>query len=64
MIMEQMTSEEYVRIRGVRCPFCGSGDGITGEHIEVDAGGAYQDVWCASCGKSWVDEYKLVGYSP
>jgi transposase-like protein len=55
-----MTDEEYVKLRGVRCPFCKS-DQIEGEHIEVDAGGAFQDVSCLGCDRTWTDYYILVG---
>jgi hypothetical protein len=30
--------------------------------VEIDDGGAFQEVDCAGCGFSWVDNYKLIGY--
>lgn len=42
-----------------KCPYCGSED-ISGGFVEVDAEGAWQDIGCASCGKHWVDVYRLV----
>ena len=56
-----MTNEEYVEAGGCKCPKCGSSD-ISGDSIEVDSGGAYQEVGCSECGHSWRDVYTLVGY--
>lgn len=53
----------YAAGGGIRCPFCGSRN-IRGEHIEVEGGKAYQEVGCDDCDKSWLDEYKLVGWIP
>lgn len=42
-----------------QCPFC---DGeIEGQSVDVDEGGAFQEVSCIDCGRSWVDTYCLTG---
>lgn len=37
---------------------CGSSD-ISGGSIEVNGKTCHQDVYCMSCGASWVDVYKF-----
>lgn len=59
--MTQMTDEQYVAKGGCQCPVCGSGD-ISGGPVEVDAGTAWQEIFCSACQASWNDMYKLVGY--
>ena len=61
--MKTMTSEEYVKIGGTVCPFCGS-DNVSGTEIDVDSGCAWQDAGCDDCHKSWRDQYVLTGYNP
>lgn len=56
------TSAEYVKTSGVVCPVCGAQD-MEGDSVEVDAGGAWQDIVCCNCGSSWRDEYVLTGYA-
>ena len=58
-----MTDKQYRDSDGTKCPYCGS-ENISGEHVEVDAGGATQEVGCTDCGKSWYDCYSLTGYIP
>lgn len=57
-----MTDGEYILHGGTHCPFCDSED-IEGGPVEVDAGCATQEIDCHTCGKSWNDQYKLVGYA-
>jgi len=57
-----LTEPEYVAIRGIRCPNCGSSE-ISGGPVEVTAGGASQPIICGGCGADWYDEYELSGYS-
>ena len=60
--MEQATNEQHVEADGDECPFCRS-TRIEGVHAaNTGAGGAWQDIVCADCGKQWVDCYNLVGY--
>lgn len=58
---DYMSSEEYVKLEGSRCPRCFS-DQIEGSSWEVDTTTATQDLICNSCGASWYEQYKLVGY--
>ena len=53
---------EYVIEGGAICPHC---DNKTpeGGSVDIDAGNAFQNMFCYECGTSWVDEYKLIGYS-
>jgi len=41
-----------------RCLNCDS-DNIEGGSVDVDAGGATQDISCNDCGSSWTDLYVL-----
>jgi hypothetical protein len=38
-------------------------DDIDADHMQVDDGGAWQNVTCANCGWTWVDVYGLTGIS-
>ena len=58
---KMLTSKEYTEKSGVSCPECGSGD-IEGGHIEVDEGGATQEIGCGACNSHWTDTYTLTGY--
>lgn len=53
------SQREYIQ-RASRCPCCDSSN-IEGGNVEIDDGGAFQEVECI-CGFSWVDNYKLIGY--
>jgi len=59
--MMMMTDEEYVAIEGRKCPRCGD-EQIEGGSVEIEAGCAYQEMWCNSCLAKWWDEYHLHGY--
>lgn len=59
MITKAM-EKKYLDRRGVECPFCESSD-IEGQEINIDGGGAWQEVSCNTCGKSWNDLYELTG---
>lgn len=54
------SQREYITASS-RCPCCDSSD-IEGGAVEIDDGGAFQEVDCAACGFAWVDNYKLIGY--
>jgi transposase-like protein len=56
-----MTERQYVRSKGLRCPFCKSSD-IEGTGVDVDAGFATQDIRCNDCERCWTDHYRLSGY--
>ncbi len=51
----------YLKAGGCRCPFCGSED-VVGEGVEIDEGGATQEVSCSTCDRTWSDDYKLTGF--
>ena len=56
-----LTDKAYVQAGGGICPFCTS-TSITGEPIEVDGNGAFQNVSCEDCNGVWMDKYQLTGY--
>lgn len=56
------TNQEYIDHGGTKCPYCGSYN-LSGDHVQVDAGSAWQDVTCGDCGKEWQDTYTLTGYA-
>ena len=60
--MLELTSDEYKAKGGIVCPVCQSGD-IEGSSVEIDAGGAWQNITCNECGSEWTDFYQLTGYS-
>jgi len=47
----------YLR-HGSCCPYCGS-ISITGESVDIDGTGAWQEVDCQECGRRWRDVYRL-----
>jgi hypothetical protein len=58
MNLTNRQKQEYIRIGGIRCPYCGSGQINTtlrhkGEEI-------HQECLCL-CEKSWTDLYTLTG---
>ena len=59
---ERTSSDDYAANCGIKCPFCDS-LGIEGGPVEIDAGYATQEARCVDCGKTWFDQYKLIGYS-
>lgn len=42
------------------CPLCGSHE-ITGGHVEVETGQAWQQVTCDRCGARWNEIYNIAG---
>jgi predicted Zn finger-like uncharacterized protein len=58
-----MSDEQYLAVKGVRCPYCGSYD-ISSEEIDADGGEGTADVECDNCGKTWTDLFGLRGYIP
>ena len=53
--------QEYLKEDGNRCPKCKSYD-VEGGHVEMDSGGAWQNIHCSDCGARWIDIYHLVGF--
>lgn len=58
-----MSDEQYLAVKGVRCPYCGSYD-INSEEVDADGGEGTADVECDNCGKNWTDLFGLRGYIP
>lgn len=57
----QLTEEQkkrYMECRGNCCPACESSD-ISGGHVEINDGFAWQDVDCKACDAEWQDIYTL-----
>jgi hypothetical protein len=50
----------YVASGGTRCLHCGHAQ-LEGGPVEVDGGGASQEVRCPGCGRGWLDLYTLTG---
>lgn len=62
---EPLTDKQYVKKvkkDDCICPFCGS-DNIEGAGVDVQKGGAQQEVTCQDCNASWYDDYVLTGYT-
>jgi len=50
--------KKYIKEGGTTCPYCGSNN-ICGQHMEVDSTGAWQEIHCDDCNKTWNDVYKM-----
>jgi len=59
-----MSQADYAKDKGKHCPFCGSdtlqmfGRPQNGADEDV----IFADVDCTSCGKAWVERYRLEGF--
>ncbi len=58
--MDKKRKKEYLKKKGVRCPYCW-GDDIAGGRLVVSDGQAYQEVSCLNCHNEWRDIYTLTG---
>ena len=56
--MKQLTSQEYVALKGTRCPNCMSTD-ITRHEHNHEGGFITQMCSCNDCEITWVDHYYL-----
>lgn len=59
----KLTQEQvaaYVKASGAACPYCGSQQ-IEGGNVQVDCGGAQQEITCNHCRAQWTDAYTLDG---
>ena len=52
--------KKYIDAGGVHCPYC-KGENRQFSSIEVEGGGAHQQIECIDCGARWADSYLLVG---
>ena len=56
-----ISDREYVANPDV-CPVCGSATAASGA-VDVDINFASQTAWCTECRASWINVYKLIGYT-
>jgi len=56
-----MTSNQYVKDGGGRCPVCKSKN-IISDCFDMDGSQVWSRVDCNDCGANWKDVYKLTGY--
>jgi transcription elongation factor Elf1 len=59
MPLTETQKKAYVEGGGLECPYCNRTDGVEGKSINVDAGGASQEIICNVCGLAWTDLYTL-----
>ena len=57
--LSEAAKKKYLKADGTCCPYCGSKQ-IEGQSVEIDGGGASQEVSCLKCGEQWVDCYELM----
>ena len=62
MSKQPLTEAEYVATLGTNCPVCQSTQ-LEGSSVDIDGGGASQDIYCKTCGASWTDTYTRTGYT-
>ena len=58
-----MTDEDYVAKKGLVCPYCGHAE-VCAARLHADEDVAWGDAWCSQCGRSWLEQYQLVGWEP
>ena len=52
---------DYLKSRGVHCPFCKGKDIQGSGSLDMEAGEISQVMACLGCGEKWIDLYKLSG---
>lgn len=57
------TSKEYAALHGSHCPVCNSYNIRAGGAMGQDDAIVWQTAECHECGSTWVDQYRLIGYS-
>lgn len=57
-----LSSKEYMKQGGLKCPNCGD-DNIASDRIDADGTVGMAQVQCHNCLSIWVDQWKLIGYS-
>ena len=60
MALTSRQIQRYLMEDGMYCPYCGD-RALEWDRMETDRRGAYQEVRCLACGKTWTDEYQLSG---
>lgn len=59
--MSHMTTEEYRKTFGERCPSCRSTD-VQGESPDLGVGNICIRMMCYNCNARWTEEYTLSTY--
>ena len=59
--MKKMTSVDYVKERGERCPACRNPQ-TEGGPVDIVDTRAEQEMSCTECDSTWKDIYKLTGF--
>jgi hypothetical protein len=59
-VVDARSVKAYLKAGGCRCLYCGY-EGVEGESVDVEQGGATQKVSCPRCGGAWHDLHRLVG---
>jgi hypothetical protein len=57
--LNEFRVENYLATGGSACPVCGSTSCTGTGGVEIDTGGAWQNIECEDCGATWQDQYKL-----
>ena len=55
--------QNYVNLRGLRCPACAGGNLISAALEQREDGEIRQSVHCQDCGTAWTDVYRLAGFA-
>jgi hypothetical protein len=51
--------KKYINADGVYCPYC-EGKDLNYSSVEMESGGAHQQIFCPKCEARWADVYSLV----
>ena len=57
--MKTISSGEYIRTGGVKCPRCKDEYQMEGSSVHIAEGIAWQNMTCNACKLDWTDEYTL-----
>ena len=59
----KLSNKTYAIHDGQKCPFCHEdGSVLSTDQIEADGGIGWESCKCDACGKTWTDQWKLIGY--
>ena len=58
MDLPKKAKQDYIKSKGMHCPYCRSGNIDAGA---FDGEGPTQPVRCLDCGRRWTDTYVLIG---
>ncbi len=58
-----MTDEDYVAKKGRVCPYCGRTE-VCAARLTATDDVAWGDAWCGDCDRTWLEQYRLVGWEP